>query len=247
MELQDSEQCTEYEAVSLVNNTIYNYYITAVPSVPVYDSETGKFSYAPNPDTGTIAYFNADRDMLTRYYGGNFAGVDGRSAVVTYQQDIDYYTYANGSYRLGSPQANYFWGHARYLYDNGLIYGAYTNYQCTYFAQMWLYDVYGINQGIAGRGSGHGGNFASVLIDAYPDMFEWGKEPTGGGIASVGYAGDRYGHVICIDETDYANNRTTYSEGNYDSKGGIRIRITCTFEQFHDKWPGAIWRFANPK
>ena len=112
MELQDSEQCTEYDAANLMNNTIYNYYITAVPSVPVYDSETGKFSYAPNPDTGTIAYFNVDRDMLTRCYGGNFAGVNGRSAAIAYQQDIDYYTYANDSYRLGSPQASYFWGHA---------------------------------------------------------------------------------------------------------------------------------------
>lgn len=247
-ELQGEDECTEFEAGNVVNNTMYNYYMSYVHEIPA-GIQGVDYSQIPGFQTGTLAYFDVDAVELARYFGGSFAGVAGRNASIAYQSSVDWFAYAGTEAMYLTPVANTFWGHADYLKGNGMISGSTSSHigGCTLFAQMWLYDVYGINQSKGIGGSGNGGNFASVLLENYPEMFEPGSGPTGGGIASVKYAGTHYGHVICIDETDYDNDRITYSEGNFNGSGGVRIRITCSLAQFYAKWPSAIWTFANPR
>lgn len=223
--LSSSSTCNTEEAGIAVNNVLFNYYSTS------------------------LEYFNVDQFEASKYFGGSFGGVAGRDAAVTYQSGFNYLAYQGQTSKYGETVANLAWGHALYLRREGLISGSTSNPKsgCTLFAQMWLYDVYGINQSAGRGGSGHGGEFASVLVNNYPNMFEYGREPTGGGIASRRYAGSTYGHVICIDETDKANNRIVYSEGNYNGNGGVKIRIECTYEEFYRRFPNSVWTYANPK
>jgi len=224
-QLQGSDKCTEEEAGRAVNNALFTYY------------------------QSSLEFFDVDIVEASKYFGGSFGGVAARDAAISYQSDINWYAYAGTTAKYGSQIANYFWGHALYLRSKSLITGSTSNPKegCTFFAQMWLYDVYGINQTNGSGGSGSGGNFADVLIAHHPDKFEYGRGPTGGGIVSMRYAGSKNGHVICIDETDKANNRIVYSEGNYDANGGVKIRIECTYEEFYKTFRGKMMTYANPK
>ena len=169
-----------------------------------------------------------------------------------YNSDSNYYMYS-GVYSQGSLAAGRAWRHAFDLARSGAIHGASTGYQCTFFAQMWFYDIYGFNSSGNG-GSGDGKNFAYKVYQThtYRDeegklrhWFELGKEPKTMGIISVSGIANESGHVICVDEVDYVNNTITISDGNYRNNGEARIRVTMTLDQFYRTNPGR-YTFVNP-
>ena len=169
-----------------------------------------------------------------------------------YHSANNYYMYS-GIYSLGSLPARKAWAHAYDLYRQRLIHGASTGYQCTFFAQMWFYDIYGFNSSGNG-GSGDGKNFAYKVYQThtYRDedgklchWFELGSEPKTMGIISISGISNESGHVICVDEVDYVNNTITFSDGNYRNKGEVRIRVTMTLDQFYRTNPGR-YTFVNP-
>ena len=169
-----------------------------------------------------------------------------------YHSVSNYYMYS-GVYSAGSLPARKAWAHAYDLARKRLIHGASTGYQCTFFAQMWFYDIYGFNSSGNG-GSGDGRNFAYKVYQThtYRDeegnlchWFELGSEPKTMGIISISGISNESGHVICVDEVDYVNNTITFSDGNYRNKGEARIRVTMTLDQFYRTNPGR-YTFVNP-
>lgn len=165
--------------------------------------------------------------------------------------DSNYYMYS-GHYAKYSIPGNKAWSHAFSLRRRGLIYGADASYQCTFFAQMWFYDIYGYNS--TGYGpSGNGEQFAMnvYLNSAYYDeegnykhYFELGNKPATMGIVSI-YSSAQGGHVLCVDEVDYENNTITISEGNVTGIGDVRIRQTMSIDRFYALNPG-YKVYANP-
>ncbi|MBQ6478504.1 MAG: hypothetical protein IJI44_03955 [Erysipelotrichaceae bacterium] len=169
-----------------------------------------------------------------------------------YHSVSNYYMYS-GVYSLGSLPARKAWAHAYDLARQGLIHGASTGYQCTFFAQMWFYDIYGFNSSGNG-GSGDGKNFAYKVYQTHTyrneegklcHWFELGKEPKTMGIISISGIANENGHVICVDEVDYANDMITFSDGNYMNKGEVRIRVTMSLSEFYRTNPGR-YTFVNP-
>ncbi|MBR4420985.1 MAG: CHAP domain-containing protein [Erysipelotrichaceae bacterium] len=169
-----------------------------------------------------------------------------------YHSDCNYYLFS-GYYTLSQRLTKRVWSHARSLYRQGLIHGSTTSYQCTLFAQMWFYDVYGFNS-TRNMSSGNGGDVAYrvYLANTYYDeegnlkhYFRLSKEPESMSILSINGMRNPYGHVICIDEVDHENNTITFSDGNCTNKGDIRIRVTMTIDEFYRKNPG-IYTFAVP-
>ena len=169
-----------------------------------------------------------------------------------YHSASNYYMYS-GVYSVGSLPARKAWAHAYDLFRQRKIHGASTGYQCTFFAQMWFYDIYGFNSSGNG-GSGDGKNFAYKVYQThtYRDedgklchWFELDSEPKTMGIISISGISNESGHVICVDEVDYVNNTITFSDGNYRNKGEARIRVTMTLEQFYRANPGR-YTFVNP-
>lgn len=169
-----------------------------------------------------------------------------------YHSESNYYLYS-GTYAQWQLPARKAWAHARSLYYQGLIHGSSFGTQCTFFAQMWFYDIYGFNS--SGNGAtGNGKNFASTVyqVNTYYDengilkhWFEYGKGPQTMGIVSVSYPSNEAGHVICVDEVDYLNGMITISDGNITNNGDVRIRQTMTLSRFYSLYPGH-YTFVNP-
>lgn len=165
---------------------------------------------------------------------------------VTYSDETNIYMYS-GIFTRYSTAGYRTWSHAFDLYRRGLIYGADPSYQCTFFAQMWFYDVFGFNS--SGRGpSGNGGDFAYTVYNTavYYDedgklqhYFELSYEPKSLSVGSFFGVSDGSGHALCIDEVDLINNTITYSEGNADGNGNVTIRNTVTISQFNAMNPGS--------
>ena len=65
------------------------------------------------------------------------------------------------------------------------------------------------------------------------------------GIISISGIANENGHVICVDEVDYANDMITFSDGNYMNKGEVRIRVTMSLSEFYRTNPGR-YTFVNP-
>jgi len=162
---------------------------------------------------------------------------------IIYQSDFDYLKYA-GEYSFDELRNQIIWNHAFDLYDQGLIVGADKDYQCVLFAQMWFYDVYHINSSKT-YAAGDGKMFADGIINAWSDegLFEYGEYPKQKGIVSVSSKNE--GHVMCVDDVDYDNGTITISDGNYDSKGSIRLRYKMSLEEFYDLYPG-YYTYVNP-
>ena len=166
---------------------------------------------------------------------------------IVYNSDVNWYLY-EGYYPFNSVAANKAWSHARDLYYSGLIHGSSIHYQCTFFAQMWFYDVYGFNS--SGNGpTGNGDTFALKVYETavyYDDngelhhLFKLDDHPESMGIVSISSP-----HVLCVDEVDYANGTITISDGNVSGSGDVRIRQTYTLSEFYSQNPGS-YIFANP-
>ncbi|MBR4461370.1 MAG: CHAP domain-containing protein [Erysipelotrichaceae bacterium] len=162
-----------------------------------------------------------------------------------YHSDCNYYLFS-GYYTLGQKITSRVWKHAQSLYRQGLIHGSTTSYQCTLFAQMWFYDVYGFNS-TRNMSSGNGKDVAYRVYAAntYYDeegnlkhYFRLSSEPESMSILSISGISNPYGHVMCIDEVDHVNGTITFSDGNVTNHGDIRIRVTMTIEEFNRKIPG---------
>ena len=169
-----------------------------------------------------------------------------------YNTDCNYYLYS-GYYSFYEKPAQKVWRHALDLYRKGLIHGANPNYQCTFFAQMWFYDIYGFNS-TGNRASGNGKDLAyriyqtNVYYDEEGNLqhyFELSSKPKSLSILSISGISESSGHVICIDEVDYENNTITFSDGNVTNSGDVRIRITMDIDEFYRENPGR-YVFATP-
>lgn len=227
LEKQYSSTCTEEEASEAVNGLLFH-----------------------NVDSNMSVY-----GVDETYYGMLLGGAAGYDGVVAYKGELDWPSLA-GKYSRYSRVAEMVWGKAKDYHDKGKIGGSTTNPVggCTYFAQLWFYEVYGKNSsGPSLSGSGNGQQFAQVVIDTYPHEFELGREPAPGGLLSVRYVTGKYaglGHIICIDEVEYTNAAHTegyviFSDGNYDGKGGVRIREKMSLKDFKSNWNGQ-YIYANP-
>ena len=165
-----------------------------------------------------------------------------------YHSDVNYYMYS-GYYGYGTIAANKAWSHGLDLFSRGLIYGS-DPYQCTFFAQMWFYDIYGFNS--TGYGpSGNGDTFARRVYDinVYYDedgnlqhYFKIDDHPETMGLVSIS---GRTPHVLCVDEVDYENGTITISDGNVNGGADVRIRKTYTLQEFYAVNPG-YYTFVNP-
>ena len=165
----------------------------------------------------------------------------------SYPQDVSFWHDYEGWYSSGSWAAYEAWGHAYDLYYQGKIHGATAGRWCTFFAQMWFYDMYGFNSSGYSGGTGSGAQFASTVYNTalYYDeegnlchYFEYGDQPMTMGIVSVYNSYNPDGHVLCVDEVDYINGLITISEGNADGNGDVRIRQTMSLDTFYYLNPG---------
>ncbi|MBQ1566584.1 MAG: hypothetical protein IIZ80_01685 [Erysipelotrichaceae bacterium] len=157
-----------------------------------------------------------------------------------YHSDCNYYMYS-GHYSGSSVPGYRTWAHAYDLYRSGKIHGATAGRWCTFFAQMWFYDVFGFNS--SGNGAaGNGNTFASTIYATavYRDeegnlkhYFRYTDHPETMSIVSIYSSTLPEGHVLCIDEVDYENGTITVSEGNANGVGDIRIRQTMSLSQFY--------------
>ena len=162
-----------------------------------------------------------------------------------YHSDCNYYMYS-GHFSGSSVPGRRTWAHAYDLYNQGLIHGATAGRWCTFFAQMWFYDVFGFNS--SGNGAaGNGNTFASrvyataVYYDEEGNLkhyFRYTDHPETMSIVSIYRSSLPEGHVLCIDEVDYENGTITVSEGNCNGVGDIRIRQTMSLSQFYANNPG---------
>lgn len=169
-----------------------------------------------------------------------------------YHTECNYYLYS-GYFHLYESAAQKAWRHAFDLYRQGLIHGADPDYQCTFFAQMWFYDVYGFNS-TGYSASGNGSDFAyrvylaNIYYDEEGDLKHWFKldsEPETMGIISISGMSNSNGHVICVDEVDKINGTITFSDGNVTNSGDVRIRVTMSLNEFYSLNPGR-YTFVNP-
>ena len=170
---------------------------------------------------------------------------------IEYNTDCNYYMFS-GYYSYGERITQRVWNHSLDLYRQGLIHGAFP-YQCTSFAQMWFYDVYGFNS--TGYGpSGNGGDMVYKIYGTHTyydeegnlkHYFELSSEPKSMSILSISGMSHPSGHVICIDEVDDKNGTITFSDGNVTNNSDIRIRVTLTMDEFRRQNPG-YYVFATP-
>lgn len=223
-----SNTCTEEEAHAAINTILFNYV------------------------NSNMVVYGVDET----YYGLLWGGVKGFDGVVEYTGELDWPS-LTGKHQRGSTKAEIIWGKALNYHKAGKIGGSTTNPNagCTYFAQLWFYEVYGMNSSGPGLGpSGNGDQFAEVVLENYPDKFEKGREPAPGGLLSIKYTSGKwsgYGHIVCIDEVEYTNAAhtegwVTFSDGNYDGAGGVRIRERMSLKDFKNNWNGQ-YKYVNPK
>ncbi|MBO7677452.1 MAG: hypothetical protein J6S49_08060, partial [Erysipelotrichaceae bacterium] len=78
-----------------------------------------------------------------------------------YRSDCNYYMYS-GHFAGSSIPGYRTWAHAYELDNSGLIHGATPGRWCTFFAQMWFYDVFGFNSS-GNIATGNGNTFASTV------------------------------------------------------------------------------------
>ena len=165
----------------------------------------------------------------------------------SYPQDVAFWHEYAGWYSPGSYAAYDAWGHAYDLYYQGKIHGATPGRWCTFFAQMWFYDMFGFNSCGYSGGTGSGAQFASKVYNTalYYDeegnlchYFEYGDKPMTMGIVSVYTSYNPDGHVLCVDEVDYVTGMITISEGNAYGSGDVRIRHTMSLDTFYALNPG---------
>lgn len=161
-----------------------------------------------------------------------------------YISNSNYYLYS-GKFSAYSTPANRTWAHAYDLYYNGYIHGSNAGRWCTFFAQMWFYDVFGFNSS-GNYATGDGKDFAYTVYQTatYYDedgnlkhYFELNDHPETMSIVSV-YMSREEGHVLCVDEVDYENGTITISEGNPSGTGDVRIRETMSLDRFYSLNPG---------
>ena len=197
----------------------------------------------------SIQRLSSYSDNLLQAFEQEEPDLEGLLPEPVYHSDSNWYLYS-GYYTKWSTPGSKVWAHARDLYYRGLIHGADTDYQCTFFAQMWFYDIYGFNS--SGNGpSGNGDTFAMRVYETavYYDengelhhLFKIDDHPETMGIVSIS-AGNP--HVLCVDEVDYRNDTITISDGNVMGSGEVRLRVTYSMSEFYRVNPGR-YVFVNP-
>ena len=169
-----------------------------------------------------------------------------------YPEEISIYEY-EGYFSAGSSVTRAAWRHAYDLYYSRKIHGATAGRWCTFFAQMWFYDMYGFNSS-GSSPTGDGSQFAYTVYETavYYDeegklqhYFEIGDKPMTMGIVSIRSSSLPEGHVICIDEVDYFSNTITISEGNVNGVGDVNIRHTMSLDAFYYLYQGRK-TYVNP-
>lgn len=175
-----------------------------------------------------------------------------RSMKASYRGDFDYEEYS-GTFGPYTDEAWSVWSHANVLYYQGLIHGSDNSRQCTFFAQMWFYDIYGFNSSLDGP-SGDGAHFAYNVYYAntYLDdegnicyLFSLDDFPKAMGLISIRSSANPDGHVVCVDEADYFSNTITISDGNTTNIGDVTIRKEMSFDEFYSTYPG-YYVYVNP-
>ena len=236
----------------LVNILITNVVLVSVAYIALFHMHT---VYAKNNRISPLnAYDTQIADELLESYTDislykdpdevEFISKEDMIVKTVYHSDCNYYMYS-GHYSGSSVPGRRTWAHAYELYYDGKIHGATPGRWCTFFAQMWFYDVFGFNS--SGNGAaGNGNTFANAIYASavYRDedgrlqhYFRYSDHPETMSIVSV-YNRLEEGHVLCVDEVDYENGTITISEGNSRGVGDVRIRQTMSLSQFYANNPG---------
>ena len=232
--IEGSEECTQMEATRVIHNLLFSYYRS---SMTLYNSNQE---------------INSFNDVLDFDFTAPITAT-GKTGTLEYPSRALDYNSIVGDYSRDSSVGRYVWNHAYDLRNAGLLGGSSDDYQCTFFAQMWFYDVYGWNSsGPSLSSSGNGNEFTQIVYDAwtYEDengetqhYFEFADAPCAGGLISIDYfltSGDAgaYGHIICCDEVNYEEGYIVVSEGNYNGDGAVAIRHKYTLDDFYAKHNG---------
>lgn len=232
--IEGSEECTQMEATRVIHNLLFSYYRS---SMALYNSNQE---------------INSFNDVLDFDFTAPITAT-GKTGTLEYPSRALDYNSIVGDYSRDSSVGRYVWNHAYDLRNAGLLGGSSDDYQCTFFAQMWFYDVYGWNSsGPSLSSSGNGNEFTQIVYDAwtYEDengetqhYFEFADAPCAGGLISIDYfltSGDAgaYGHIICCDEVNYEEGYIVVSEGNYNGDGAVAIRHKYTLDDFYAKHNG---------
>ena len=196
-------------------------------------------------------YLNNYRNLSLNNYSEKEELVLEKDYTITYNTNCNYYMFS-GYYSYYERITQRVWNHGIDLYRKGLIHGS-DPYQCTFFAQMWFYDVYGFNStGIFPSGNGGDLAYRVYEINTYYDengeyrhYFTLDTKPKTGAIVSVTGISNPYGHAMVVDKYDEETNMITFSDGNVTNNSDIRIRVTMSLDEFYYQNPG-YYVYANP-
>ena len=241
------KQALRYLTVTVLSTLILYIGIFCMPQlVYAYTNPDTSNEYEEEVAVQKLASYS---DNLLQVFDQEDPDLSGLLPEPVYHSDVNWYLYS-GYYTKWSTPASRAWSHARDLYYRGLIHGSSTDYQCTFFAQMWFYDVYGFNS--SGNGpSGNGDNFAMYVYNSavYYDeegvlhhLFKIDDHPETMGIVSISASSP---HVLCVDEVDQRNDTITISDGNVMGNGEVRLRVTYSMSEFYRVNPGR-YVFVNP-
>ena len=115
-------------------------------------------------ETQAVLRLSSYSDNLLQAFEQEEPDLEGLLPQPVYHSDSNWYLYS-GYYTQWSTPGSKVWAHARDLHYRGLIHGADTDYQCTFFAQMWFYDIYGFNSSGNGPSSISGGTPHVLCVD----------------------------------------------------------------------------------
>ena len=167
-------------------------------------------------------------------------GEEGWDGEFTYDDYVNKYRYAElantGSYDT-------IWEHIHNLQGN-------QSTQCVAFVAGWLKDAYGLS----GVGFDTGQNVVATLVNecgwtlldtpAPGSVFSTSPYGTAGCSLNVAAGCNPYGHTGVILKVQ--NGMVTYMDGNYDDKGGMRIRTISVTSMLRNAFGGKYIKFAIP-
>ena len=234
--------CTNDEASTLVNETLYDYYLSSYSYINYEGDSLQSTSLVTSDWKGTSDFFDVDEEVLIRYFKGNFAG----------GSEYDLSQIPGGELLIGeiagfTPDFSNVaaWRHPTEGGTNRFAYG-----QCTWFAYGVFYQLYGkAPNGCAGNGASWVSQF---------DMPGWSKSrsPTPGSMCSaVSTAGHRYGTVaIVLKVTDadtmyilHGNSNANLVEDPWSvAIKDWSVQQVSTKAYTYRDGSSAAWVFANP-
>ena len=241
-QLIGEDTCTNDEASTLVNETLYDYYLSSYSYINYEGNELQNSNLISSDWKGTSDFFNVDEEILIKYFKGNFAG----------GSEYDLSQIPGGELLIGeiagftpdfSNKAA--WRHPTEGGTNRFAYG-----QCTWFAYGVFYQLYGkAPNGCAGNGASWVNQFS---------MPGWSKSrsPTPGSMCSaVSLAGHRYGTVAIVlkvvnDDTMYilhGNSNANLVEDPWSvAIKDWSVQKVSTKSYTYRDGNSAAWVFANP-